>query len=431
MAMHGKDITIITGSAECKPWFLNHIKVKFPDVNFVEFDLRGRLKKDPATSVGWKEDWQYDRTQTCVIGQEGFTETIGELVDTCENEANLWINCHTGYHRASVTGKVLESQLNSLVDDDGNRLYNAILFMTHACDGRKVYAEKFQDITDWISGPWDIESEFNGLKDSMFGYRTSMSKAAAARNWNSMYEAISAKHNRGACVRNVLTRESWLPNSSVASSSAALPSHIMPPKPPPATKGIVKTPKCGPPRRPAPLPATPQHVPPAPPSPAQVLRSLPRAEWEKQMEEQEKRLEDQWPGVKKEHDEADTEHEHDESNEESGDDQTWGKWDGENLPDWATIKPNVRAWWSILDYWHIDDNARESLFALSQHSDQGYQAANELIGKLLKKKADNQTFNTSASAFIHSCVLNARNRISFCTCFDDQSAESANKRPRR
>ena len=151
------------------------------------------------------------------------------------------------------------------------------------------------------------------------------------------------------------------------------------------------------------------------------------------MEEQEKRLEDHEAahGVKKEHDEADTEHEHDENTEESGDDQTWGKWDGENLPDWAAIKPNVRAWWSILDYWHIDDNARESLFALSQHSDQGYQAANELIGKLLKKKADNQTFNTSASAFIHSCVLNARNRISFCTCFDDQSAESATKRPRR
>ena len=79
------------------------------------------------------------------------------------------------------------------------------------------------------------------------------------------------------------------------------------------------------------------------------------------------------------------EHEVDEKDEESDEDQPLGN-RNDNRPDWATLERDATAWWSILDFWHVDEKARESLFALAQHSDQGHQAANELIGKLLRKK---------------------------------------------
>jgi len=83
----------------------------------------------------------------------------------------------------------------------------------------------------------------------------------------------------------------------------------------------------------------------------------------------------------------------------------------EQLPAWATLERDVRVWWSLFDYWTLDDDARESLFSLAQQSDEGYKAANELVGKLLKKKNDSSIFNTSASAFVFSSVANARQTI--------------------
>ena len=54
----------------------------------------------------------------------------------------------------------------------------------------------------------------------------------------------------------------------------------------------------------------------------------------------------------------------------------------------------------------------EELFLLSQRNQQGYEAANDIIGKLLKKRSDAQTSwsggaggaLSNASAFVHSCV---------------------------
>ena len=87
--------------------------------------------------------------------------------------------------------------------------------------------------------------------------------------------------------------------------------------------------------------------------------------------------------------------------------------ESQGLPPWATFDRDVTVWWNLLEFWRVDTKARESLFALAQHSEKGYEAANELIGKLLKKKNDGATFTSSASAFVFSCVLNARNRVDY------------------
>ena len=81
-----------------------------------------------------------------------------------------------------------------------------------------------------------------------------------------------------------------------------------------------------------------------------------------------------------------------------------------DLPDWATFDRDVEKWWELLDYYDVDEPGRASLFALAQHSDKGYEAANDLIGKLVKKWADNVAVR-NPSGFIHSSVLNARHKL--------------------
>ena len=109
----------------------------------------------------------------------------------------IWMNCRTGYHRASVAGKVLESQLNSLVDGQGVRLYNTQLFMFHEVQGRKQFYNLIGDVSSWMMEPWPIEADYDGTKKSLFGYEAAMKKMGAARSWNKMNDIISQKHNRG------------------------------------------------------------------------------------------------------------------------------------------------------------------------------------------------------------------------------------------
>ena len=58
-------------------------------------------------------------------------------------------------------------------------------------------------------------------------------------------------------------------------------------------------------------------------------------------------------------------------------------------PDWYVVGQanTVDIWWELFDYWHIDEDARMNLVALSQYSPEGYEHANSIIGQLLKKKA--------------------------------------------
>ena len=44
-------------------------------------------------------------------------------------------------------------------------------------------------------------------------------------------------------------------------------------------------------------------------------------------------------------------------------------------------------WWDLFDYWELDDDGRQNLVALSQHSPDGYERANSIVAQRLKKKA--------------------------------------------
>ena len=70
-------------------------------------------------------------------------------------------------------------------------------------------------------------------------------------------------------------------------------------------------------------------------------------------------------------------------------------------------------WKTTLLAFHVDNNAAKDLRLLAQHSFDGFKAANNILHKLLKKQADKHAANriSNASAFVHVCVVGARNRL--------------------
>jgi hypothetical protein len=374
-----KNITIVTGGVQDKDWFRKEMEKVYHD-DFDVIDLREILVKDPGVSVGHKQDFEYERTQVVVVSQDGFPDLIKSVIDTANfNMAHFFMHCKTGWHRASVTGKMLESQLNSLVDADGNRLFNTICFTLHDCQTAKEYSTKLSNVVDWLDNPWVIESEYNGLKDSLFGYRMCMSTGPSARNWNNMYDIIGADYARIGKKKVTFTPSVHTSASAPLFTMPPPPSMPLPVRPPPRPPPPVlnSTAKAGPSSAKPPRP-------PEPPS---------QAAFEQHHARQQKQRDQHWQQE-------------------------------EQLPAWATLERNVKVWWSIFDHWAIDVYARECLFALAQHSDEGYKAANDLVGKLLKKKNDNSTFN-NASAFLFSSVLNARHNIN-----PDVEGDRASKRVR-
>ena len=76
-------------------------------------------------------------------------------------------------------------------------------------------------------------------------------------------------------------------------------------------------------------------------------------------------------------------------------------------PEWATLEPDVRKWYSVLKELKYDDLSIQELYLLAQHSPIGYQEANTIISKLLKKAADKVEIG-SPGAYLHAAILKVR-----------------------
>ena len=106
-------------------------KVEERDDWFV-LNVRTWLTRDPRSSVGKGEDGATEQTQKMVIGQEGFIALVlfcFNIVTGADSTAgtfhNLALYCTRGDHRSNVVCRMLESLLNSIVDFEGDRKFNA------------------------------------------------------------------------------------------------------------------------------------------------------------------------------------------------------------------------------------------------------------------------------------------------------------------
>ena len=75
--------------------------------------------------------------------------------------------------------------------------------------------------------------------------------------------------------------------------------------------------------------------------------------------------------------------------------------------DWEPDRPSIdNSIGPLRSQWGADDSCIEDLLELSRHSIDGYEEANSLIFKVVKKANDNQDIRRR-SAYISTCVKNA------------------------
>jgi len=91
------------------------------------------------------------------------------------------------------------------------------------------------------------------------------------------------------------------------------------------------------------------------------------------------------------------------------------------LPDWASFERDPHVWVSFLGHAGVDTHAQQDLFCLAQMSDAGYEEANHIISKVLKKMQDGEDLR-KPSAFVHTAVQSARHR---CTVYGWKPSSSS------
>ena len=78
---------------------------------------------------------------------------------------------------------------------------------------------------------------------------------------------------------------------------------------------------------------------------------------------------------------------------------------------WEHERPSLRHWMqTVHDDFYFDRSAVGMLYDLSMHSIHGYEEANSVVWKLVKKKADYEHIRNH-SAFVKSCVDNAWRKL--------------------
>ena len=172
-----KSVSVVTGGESEARWFAD------AHPGWEILDLRAYLKKNPNESVAHKVDYKDSHTQAIVIGQSGFPEVMETLLEMCNRgSTKIMIHCTSGWHRASVVGKTLESMGNTIVDPDGNRVFNIQTFCLHSCCNNRMYASTAKNAVDWANAPWELMPA--PYKESIVGYTACKQSQASSRNWN-------------------------------------------------------------------------------------------------------------------------------------------------------------------------------------------------------------------------------------------------------
>jgi hypothetical protein len=364
-------LSILTGGSEDVDKFFNLVG---PDeaATWHVVNLCHYLFKNPGTVVGHKEDYMYPRTQQVVISQSGFPDLVefslraasglepGIGLNGKEGSNKMFMKCRSGFHRASVVGKTMESYANKIADADGGRRFNCMRFSLHGVTKAPDFKSVIDRAVQWAASPW-TDVAYTGDKESdVFGFEACQSHPEACACWKDLYERVQdgwpidvasvkaerASDGRGDDGRK--HRSDRAPWRQLQQSTKCPP-----PRPPP------RPPSVPPPSVLVQRPATP------PRSSGHALEAL---------------------------DDVD----------DGADDLL--------LPEWATTIADVEVWWQSFDRWGVDTNARKALYALAQYSADGYMKANAIVGKLIKKDTD-ADLPRNTSAFVHASVMHARNEL--------------------
>jgi hypothetical protein len=299
-------------------------------------DLRENLVRDPANHVKHAEDGTCARCQQCVMSADGYETLMEHLLETTclEKQYKVALGCTQGIHRADTTGRHLVSLLNSIVDDNGQRVYNAQHFPAGGLVPQHNVGAIIASAASWAEGPW-CTMKAALTDDEVYGYDAACADATAFGPWRQCLAHRDARNNRVVAGGD---REEIEPSPTLSE-----------------------------------------------PAPASSSAKARDADWGASAYWKSK----SWKSR---------------DSKRSSD----GEWS--NRPDWATAEQDCKRWWEVLASYKVDITATQELFLLAQHSSHGHQAANAIIGKILKKASDGEWMN-NISAFTHACVKRARHDL--------------------
>ena len=371
-----RTITILTGGEKDADNFHQYLIDEHPDDldNWTFVDLQPLLKKDPATSIGHKEGFESTQTQTVVMGQEAFANTLQGVMkqslptvdgayDGDDYKDKFFVFCRTGWHRAGVTGKALKEAYNYIEIDDG-RVFNCQTFSLQDSYGHRDYRTRMSNAVRWSEEPWTIIEGGYRSRGALWGYTAASSNPYA---W-------------------VGFREFWDFVDEFVTVIDKIHKQVL-------------------------VPSQPLFPPPAPPFPIKGDHGehdddkwLDDASWaaREDARENERSSYDSQRG------EQSAKHEESSSHDSRPSYATRPK---DEPPSWATVKRDPSLWWHLFEKVGVDSYARKDVYALAQTSDEGHKAAMAIIFKLLKKDTDGEEYDTSPSAFVHSCAKNAMQEL--------------------
>ena len=394
---------------------------------------------------------------------------ISKIVDEGERFVVL-IDRH-GRHRSKVASLIIEDALNMLVAPSGDRAVNAKVFDTSSVrGGNEALDDRLRAMRTWAEGPWHIVGVGPKSADRRFGLPSAMS---SADSWAGFVAWHSHLESRFWCIpegdptlAEIAGRLKPRPSQAPSPMGSAYPTDVSLGDPLPAPPIAVTTPPAF--RTPplavataiAPSPSMTDLPPSAPPP---VAKSPPEArEWLAPPVATPRGSVGETMAMST----VATRNKIDSSlfaaaprtppggpntGGATADDDDWGAaWPtqstvgattagGPTAPTvaapaaaeqespvdiagdgpirsrkrfpWQSFEPRIELWEETLEAWGVDDRARQSLYLLAQHSREGYELANDIVSKLVKKIAD-RMWAHNPSGFAQTAARNARHRLS-------------------
>lgn len=305
--------------------------------------------------------------------QEKWAELMEMLMTEAWEHKKFAINCKSGDHRANVTGRMLESALNSITIS-GERVFNCKHFMlgsSHA-KSRKAVDTVIDEAVSWFKDAWCVMP----TPDKLFGYEAATMSGEAFKSWTKINDLIidwakwtdpDAEHE-GDTPPVGEAMAPW--NEAASHVDDAIPkvgeatSHGV---------GASEHTNHGSEQAMSDEPPTKKpRMPPQEPPPQELLSQY--------------------------------------AARASASASSSGTV-AFDVPSWATFEQSAHAWYGLLKSHGVDDIATQSVFLLATHSHEGWLQANSILAKLCKKAGESANALSNPSGFVSRCVLNARNNI--------------------
>ena len=192
-------VAIVTGGQGDVKWFKWELERAGQNLEEWDFtDVSKDSRKDPKAYVGHMEDRTHDQTVMTVTAQDNFSEVVCRIIEKCKmGRTKQWLNCYSGWRRASVIGATTESNLSSLAYTTDattiipQRIFQAQGLAFHKRTSNNAYREKFGNIVEWRDNPWG-EVAGPQCEKELFGYRACSGSAKAHEHWQELNFKIDA-----------------------------------------------------------------------------------------------------------------------------------------------------------------------------------------------------------------------------------------------